>query len=423
MKRELALQLLRKILPESTWDEDRFQKIFTELGTLAELKYDRYEMFQPGRLFFENLYAWLLKFEESERSDALEFVRNNLIFISREEFEQLTQIIYHDRIRQSQFDRVSALTKIPRFKVSLLAENEIMNRVQRTSLFVAMSDGARIDYFRRQNLEVTNEQVLPSYAPSESKINDVLQELEKDRGAGSKFECLYLIDDFSASGRTLLREVVSQGISTSAEIEIPASLKSRIKFNKTKQEIELAYNESGITETEKAELLGLSDSTDYADSLKALFKKHERRETRLKGSLIRMAEDGLFDCLTEDAEIFFCPSLITEYALKRLRSLISRIPDGRLANLRILPGAIIQDKVRIGNGNDAHGKITALCEKYYSAELEDEHTGSVVFGYDGCGLPIVLHHNTPNNSIYLLWARKWNNPLFARYERHGRKAK
>lgn len=422
MKRELALQLLRKILPESTWDEDRFQKIFTELGTLAELKYDRYEMFQPGRLFFENLYAWLLKFEESERSDALEFVRNNLIFISREEFEQLTQIIYHDRIRQSQFDRVSAITGIPRFKVSRLAEHEIMTRVQRTSLFVAMSDGARIDYFRRQNLEVTNEQVLPSYAPSESKINDVLQELEKDRGAGAKFECLYLIDDFSASGRTLLREIVSQDISTSVEIEIPNNLKSRIKLNKTRHEIELTYDESGIADTEREELLRLSDSSDYKESIKALFEKHERRETRLKGSLIRLAEDGLFECLTQDAEVFFCPSLITEYAFERLRFLIPRIPDKRLSKLRILPGSIIQDRVRIGN-SDNHGKITALCEKYYSTELEDEHTGSVVFGYDGCGLPIVLHHNTPNNSIYLLWARKWNNPLFARYERHGRKVK
>jgi hypothetical protein len=84
-----------------------------------------------------------------------------------------------------------------------------------------------------------------------------------------------------------------------------------------------------------------------------------------------------------------------------------------------LPAAVIDARVEV---TCPAKPIGALCEKYYSEALEDEHTGSVKFGLDNCGLPLVLHHNTPNNSLYLLWARRREGftPLFVRYERHGR---
>ena len=47
-------------------------------------------------------------------------------------------------------------------------------------------------------------------------------------------------------------------------------------------------------------------------------------------------------------------------------------------------------------------------------------------GYANCALPIVLEHNTPNNSIPLLWAETTGKggahrmrPLFYRRDRHG----
>ena len=266
MKRELALQLLREILPDPPWDEDRFQQTFSELEILADLKYNYYEMYQPGRLFFENLYAWLCKFEVDERTDALEFVRNSLIFISRGEFQQLTQLVYNDQIRQRQLDLVSLETGLQRFQVKQLAENETMKRIQRASLYVAMSDGARIDYFRRQNLEINNEQVLPSYDASETKINNVIEALEKERGEGAKFECLFLLDDFSASGKTLLRQ--------------------------------------GTTDRD------------------------------LKGSLIRISDGELIKHLSINARVYFCPLLITEYALTRLKGLVLKIDNKYLKEFR-----------------------------------------------------------------------------------------
>jgi hypothetical protein len=42
-------------------------------------------------------------------------------------------------------------------------------------------------------------------------------------------------------------------------------------------------------------------------------------------------------------------------------------------------------------------------EKYYDPSVEDEHTkkgnSDLKFGFAAGGLPLVLHHNTPNNSI------------------------
>jgi hypothetical protein len=47
------------------------------------------------------------------------------------------------------------------------------------------------------------------------------------------------------------------------------------------------------------------------------------------------------------------------------------------------------------------------------------------YGYANCALPVVLEHNTPNNSIPLLWAETEGksgvkmHPLFFRRDRHG----
>jgi hypothetical protein len=420
MKRELALQLLRNILPDPPWDEDRFQATFSELGILADIKYNHYEMYQPGRLFFENLYAWLSKFSEPERTEALEFITKHLIFISREEFQQLTQVLYHDKIRQSQLDITAEITSIERFKVKELSEHETMARIERASLYVAMSDGARIDYFRRQNLSISNEQVLPTYFASATKIKGVINELQKEQGENAKFKCLYLIDDFSASGRTLLRETITEKVQGNINLEIPKNLQSRISFDLEKLEIEFSYRGYELTDIERQEIISLSDSDYYQQTISKILDRNEKRDTKLKGSLIRLLENDLSDCLSDNVKIFLCPLLITEYALNRLTELIKKIDKAPLNTIRILPSAIIPGNIRINAGSLMFGSISELCEKYYDPNLEDEHTGNVKYGYDNCGLPVVLHHNTPNNSIYLLWARKWQHPLFVRYERHGR---
>lgn len=356
MKRELALRLLQSTIPDIT-NEEKMVTLFRELQFLADYKYNKYEMYHPGRLFLENLYLWLQQFEESERNEALRFVMEDLIFISRQEFQQLAGVLYHERIRKRQLKLAGRIAGTPTYKTRLIRDSDIFKTISRSSLYVGMSDGARIDYIRRQNLEISNEQVLPYYAISGDKINELLVDLRKSLSdQNALFQCLFLIDDFCGSGKTFLRE----------------------------------------------DMLVDDDAT---------------KRVVLKGSF-KKAWNTLKPLLSPQVEVFYCPLLTTRHALDRLQPLLAKY-EGQLHKIEILPGAIIENEVKI---NSAEMPIGVLCDKYYSDELGDLHTGNVKFGLEGCGLPLILHHNTPNNSIYLLWARKKEgfSPLFVRFERHGR---
>lgn len=85
--------------------------------------------------------------------------------------------------------------------------------------------------------------------------------------------------------------------------------------------------------------------------------------------------------------------------------------------IQLIPGA--------RNVRDA--RVEALCAGFYDKILDDAHKGNAVMGYRDSRLPLVLTHNTPNNSICILWADTSENPksslrrhaLFPRYERHS----
>lgn len=422
MKRELALQLLKSILPSPPWTEDRLREISDELQTLAEHKYNKYEMYQPARLFFESLYLFLHKFQEEDRTAALNFVRNNLIYISRDEFQQLAHVLYYDRIRQKQLDFVAESLHIARYRLRALTESPEFAKLQRASLYVGLSDGARIDYFRRQNLDINNEQVLAAYYVGIEKTADIGQKLaEALKIPDAKFDCLFLLDDFCGSGRTLLREVVAAELASPLpDFKVPPEFRGRLNYDKATPSLEWAYA-GPMNSHDVAELRKLSVAPLFQGAVDTLEERCAANQTKLKGSLLRIAKQkDLLALLSNRVRVYLSPLLATEYALSRMQPLLSRLPEP-LNGLKLLPAAVISDAVRINKDTEP---IAHLCEAYYSGEiLEDEHTSNVKYGYDGCGLPLVLHHNTPNNSLYFLWHRKWEDPLFVRYERHGREVR
>jgi hypothetical protein len=71
--------------------------------------------------------------------------------------------------------------------------------------------------------------------------------------------------------------------------------------------------------------------------------------------------------------------------------------------------------------------VTQWLRKYTDKEIVDNHFrkgkhDKPYLGFDECGLPLVLYHNTPNNSLPILWQegdRKIRG-LFPRVSRHGR---
>jgi hypothetical protein len=417
LNRELAIRLLQSILPDPPWNEDRLRHTVGDLRVLAEHKYNEYEMYQPARLFFESLYLFLLEFKEEDRTAILEFVRNDLTYISRQEFQQLAYILYHDRIRQEQLDLAAQRSGIPRHHVRRLANSQEFRQIQRASLYVALSDGARIDYFRRQNLEINNEQVLTAYYVGVDKVSGVIRDLRKSLGdQTADFECLFLLDDFCGSGRTLLREVVLVPVPESTvNLDIPPNLTGKLSFDGDKHQAQWNYY-GAILEGDLRELMEFMESHHLGLPMAELEEKCRVRETEIKGSLSRIGRERILKIVRKDAAVFLAPLLATQYGIDRLAPLVQRL-DAPLSSLKIIPGALVPNQMRILAGS---GSIADICEKYYNPKIADEHTSDVKFGYDGCGLPLVLHHNTPNNSLYFLWSRKWGDALFSRYERHGR---
>jgi hypothetical protein len=79
---------------------------------------------------------------------------------------------------------------------------------------------------------------------------------------------------------------------------------------------------------------------------------------------------------------------------------------------------------------ERHEQFVKLVDTYYDDSIESKHMkvggDDARFGFGQCGLPLILDHNTPNNSLALLWAetaggqdRHAMRPLFRRRQRHS----
>jgi hypothetical protein len=67
--------------------------------------------------------------------------------------------------------------------------------------------------------------------------------------------------------------------------------------------------------------------------------------------------------------------------------------------------------------------VDALIDQTYSASINDKHMkkGGTDgrYGFADCGLSVVIAHNTPNNSLAMLWADvDSSKALFRRVTRH-----
>ena len=91
-----------------------------------------------------------------------------------------------------------------------IEKNPEFARARRKSLFLGLSDGARMDEFRRSNRDLSTEQVYATYEVSEPRLvemrSQLVEEHDQDGSDPSRFELVFLIDDFAGSGKTILRE-------------------------------------------------------------------------------------------------------------------------------------------------------------------------------------------------------------------------
>jgi len=79
----------------------------------------------------------------------------------------------------------------------------------------------------------------------------------------------------------------------------------------------------------------------------------------------------------------------------------------------------------------AHGEFLALVDRHYNPSIEEKKHNkesgvtAINRGYAACAIPLVLEHNTPNNSFAMIWAECYGGseapemrPLFRRRQRH-----
>jgi len=357
MRSDLAERLLKALMK---WDVPRFAYEVARLQMLASLKYDQYGGYRPGVKFAENLARWLEQFDEDERDVAFDFVMQRLVFISEVEMHHLIEVAYPDVLEPRLLRRAAADLDYPSYRVHAIAATREFRALRRRTLFLGLSDGARLDRLRRAS-GLSHEQFVQDYMIHGEQADGVQEELRKalakqDLPGEASFRQVVLVDDFSGSGRTLVR--------------------------------------------------------------------HEGESER-KGKLVRFASElprlteGGF--VSDDVQVALLLYVATDQAVNHVRETKAEFD---MADWTIDVVQQIAPELRVDNTDP---EMVELCHAYYDPDTADEHKGQTPIGYSEGALPLVLEHNTPNNSVCLLWAETGSDELsagrkalFPRYERHHR---
>lgn len=205
MNSNLANQLLASIMK---WDAQKLASERAALEFMGSMKYDAYDRYMPGMRFMSSLVQWLNDIQEEDRDEAYKFIKEKLVFISSTQMNYLVDLLYDSKIRPILLDMATKETNMPFYKCSNKVVRTRFDIEKRSALVIGLSDGAHTDILRR-SAGFSNEQVLTNYYPDGKKLKDMLDELRKDeklKGIEKPFfRRIFLIDDFTASGKSFIR--------------------------------------------------------------------------------------------------------------------------------------------------------------------------------------------------------------------------
>lgn len=365
MRDQNAANLLAKVMG---WEDlETVSKVLPALQLLADFKYDHYQQFSPGRRFIESLALWLHQFQPNDRATALHMVLDHLVFISDAEFSHLVRTAYQDWIVEERMRLVAEEYEIPRYRVQEIASHRRFAQMRLTSLYLGLSDGARTNELRRaSNGEISNEQIWQAYELGDEKAEDMLKGLGaslKSEGFASDtphFNLIWLLDDFSGSGNTYIRY---DGEAKKFKGKLPKiyqRLHQREVVDPSHYEVFLLLYTATRQSIDHIEYWSERFTTEYG---------YMPLQVRV-----------------------LCP-LEPDIALSRSTDESLR---AFLANPLYRDNRVVDKHFRIGGTEDA------------------------ALGFAGCALPVVLGHNTPNNSAFLFWGPEQFKPygLFPRVSRH-----
>ncbi|MBQ7358985.1 MAG: hypothetical protein IJW63_02685 [Lachnospiraceae bacterium] len=368
MKDELAQAILKDEM--HNWKIVETVSEIKNIQIISEIKYDDYQQYTQGMRYIESIALWLRQFDTPEEKQlAYEFVKNQLIYISEEEMRQLVMYVFPLKMKKYLLDKTRKFCDKKEIK-SVEERKGIYSYFRRSSLFLGLSDGAHMDFFRRQNPELSNEQVFVHYDFSQAKADDMRKEFCDDEQVkkiqnsyaeleGKDFSTFFLIDDFTGSGRSFIRRDDSGWHG---------------KINKF---IELLER----------------DNFDYksADIHVILYISTEKSLGYIKKQLESYVAEKELQAITVEAVQIVEPIEL----------------EGQKELLKLL--------------ESNYQKYIDLGYKSYEDKHFKKGDGKYPYlGFADCSLPLILSHNTPNNSLPVLWY-SWGeqvNALFPRVTRH-----
>jgi hypothetical protein len=155
---DLALRLLGTVM---SWTDDEARLEFAWLRLMSRLKYDGYGDYLAGLRFTECLARWLQQFPADKRRTAYDFIKRRLVFVSRTELHGLIENFYPRIVRpQLVTDAAAAAQCAEHFVWANATARQHYKILERRTLFLGLSDGARIDALRRANVgRLSNEQI------------------------------------------------------------------------------------------------------------------------------------------------------------------------------------------------------------------------------------------------------------------------
>jgi len=368
MKYELAESILRSTMQH--WDMTRMSEETKNIQIISEIKYDDYQQYTHGMRYVESLALWLRQFDsKADKETAYQAVKDLLIYISEEEMRQLVTYAFPIAMKPFLLQQTKRFCK--EYGIAGLEDRKsLYTYFRRCSMFLGLSDGAHMDFFRRQNRELSNEQVFVHYDFSQSKAEDMINNLKKDTRVqemmgkypgklSAQFYSFFLMDDFTGSGKSYIRK----------------------------------------------------DAGGWHGKIKKFFERLEEMEF----------------CVAE-AEVHLVLYVATAKALKTIQTQA----DLFTGEMGWKPISVDALQIVESLNWESHETLLDLLKRNYEqclvsgrASYEDEHfaVGEGKYPYLGfadCSLPLVLYHNTPNNTLPVLWY-SWEEmvcPLFPRVTRH-----
>ena len=378
MRFNLAKQYLTKLM---NWNDVEATERFQEMDLMSDIKYDSYDQFMPGIKFVGNFYLWLSQFDNIEdRKLMYDFVKKYIIYINSTQISHLIDLLYNTKIIPLIREKVVEDFRqkgetINKFNYRHLDNSSEFKSHKRKTLFIGLSDGSHIDIIRR-NSYLDNDQVLTNYYPDDTKLEGLAKELSEsndlEHDVTKKFESIVLVDDFTASGSSFIR--IKQDGSFGGKL--PTFFNVLYGNQKFKElltddfEIHLYF------------LIATKNALTYISNLLDQYMQ-QHKNVKVKVECVQTLDDN---------------AKFSNHQEPEAQAMMKIISDKRYIN---------------------EPKLTKAYKESYQNGNKDYH-----LGYKQCALTVVLNHNTPNNSLPIIWQPKREDktaplyPLFYRITRH-----